>query len=503
MSVQGNLFVPASDEGLTLEGAERLLDGQRPYVDFFGHASPGAYLYQALVFRLGGRSLWTSRILALAYQSLQIALLFWIVARWAGQRAACCTAWIYTAIETADTIQLTAHHRWDSSTLGLLSIVMSLADGGPWWWATVGLVASGAVIATPTAGLIVLATLGWLLFSKRIRFVLPYLAGVATGISPVLVWMWTQGLLTTGRYGGYLGFLTFMKSNYAEPNATPYGYLGGGWLNLLDLKDPNLAGLLVRVPIVLCLALPALAPIVALAGWIWWTRGADRDLPVPKQTAWYLIACQFAMLAYSLPRIDVSHLAYTSSFSVALATVWMTWRLPRKVIPAVALFFIFWSLAFVYQRVHIETGAQRFDTPAGPVMVASAHQPDIKTLLANVHPGDTMFAYPFMPTFGFLTQARNPTSFMFIQPGMMKDPEEQALLADLQRTRPSWILWFRSTREQFLQAFPGAAGLAYHYPHTEAWIEVNYHMKSRLPALAYDLWELRVLHGANALASAR
>src|SRR5580658_6936817 len=63
MSLEGNLFVPSSDEGLNLEGASRLLDGQRPYVDFFGHASPGAYLYQALVFRLAGRSIWTARAL--------------------------------------------------------------------------------------------------------------------------------------------------------------------------------------------------------------------------------------------------------------------------------------------------------------------------------------------------------------------------------------------------------------------------------------------------------
>ena len=489
VAVQGNLFVPSNDEGLNVEGAERLLDGQRPYVDFFGHASPGAYLYQAVVFRIGGRSLWTSRVLVLAYQSLQIALLFWLVARFASSKAAWCTIWIHTAIATADTLQLTAHHRWDSSTLGFLSIAMTLYGGGSWWWAGAGLVAAAAMVATPTAGLIVLVTLGWLVLTKRYANAAQYVGGVASGVVPVLLWMAWQGLLTSGRFGGYLGFLAFMKANYAEANATPYGYLGSGWLNLLDLSDPNFLGLLVRVPIVLCLALPAIAPIAALACWTFWIWRSPGDLPVPGNTAWFLIACQLAMLGYSYPRIDVSHLAYTSAFSVALVAIWVACKMPPKLSPAVAMFFVFWSLAFVYQRANIVINARPYDTPVGPVMVAAAHQSDVKILLAAVRPGDTMFAYPFMPTLGFLTQARNPTSFMFIQPGMMKDSEEQALLDDLKRTMPKWILWFRSTREQFLQAFPGAGNLAYHYPRTEAWIEENYHLKSKLPALTYDLWE--------------
>ena len=489
---QGSLFVASSNEGLNLEGAGRLLNGQRPYVDFFGHASPGAYLYQSLVFRLAGRSLSSARSLVIAYQSLQIALLFWLVATCASRLAAWSAIWIYAAIETADAVQLTAHHRWDSSSLGFLWIAMSLAGArrGPLWWMFTGLVAAAAVIATPTAGLFVLVTAVWLLLERRIAAAVSYVGGAAIGVAPVIVWMASRGLFSEGRFGGYVGFLRFMRANYAEANATPYGYIGGGWLNLFDFGQASMAEILVRFPIVLCLGLPALAPVIGLGGWIWWAwRG--RDLPVPASAAWYLVACQSAMLIYSIPRVDLSHLAYTSAFACALSAVWIAWQLPRKLAAGVALFLIVGSLAFVYRRASVNAGARRVETPIGSVLVPAVYQSDVTTLLSSVHAGDTMFVYPFMPSLGFLTQARNPTSFLFIQPGMMKDAEERALMEDLRSSRPRWILWFPSTREQFLGAFPGASRLAYHYPRIEDWIEANYVMRAKLPGIAYNLWEVQ------------
>ena len=506
--VQGHIFVPSFDEGLNLEGATRLLDGQRPYVDFFGHASPGAYLYQALVFRIAGRSIWSGRVLVLLYQSAQIALLFWLVSRFASTKAAWCTTFIYTLIETADPVQLSAHHRWDSSTLSFLSIAMALAgirkneagkDRGWVWWSIAGLIGIGAVLATPTAGLMLGATAIWLLCTKRITPAIALTSGAAAGLSALLIWMISNDLLTAGRFGGYFGFFRFMAANYAEANSTYFGFVQGGWFGLFE--GAGFADMLVRAPIVLCLSLPALAPLLAVALWSWWTArdGAAPAFPLPKSTAWYLVACQIAMILYPFPRADLQHLHYTAAFAYGLAAIWVAHNLPAKASGLIAMFFMFWSLAFLYQRAATNLNAKQFDTPIGPVMVCGLHQPDVRLLLDNVHPGDTLFVYPFMPTLTFLTQAKNPTAFTFIQPGMMKEPEANALLDDLKRTKPHWIVWFPWTRQDFVRIFPGAKNLPHDYPRIQSWVEANYTKKAWSPGLKFDLLELRTSPGQPAL----
>jgi len=44
------------DEGIILQGAQRILDGQVLYQDFFSFFTPGSYYLLALVFRVFGDS---------------------------------------------------------------------------------------------------------------------------------------------------------------------------------------------------------------------------------------------------------------------------------------------------------------------------------------------------------------------------------------------------------------------------------------------------------------
>ena len=489
MFFEGTLYVPSSDEGLNLEGAERLLDGQRPYVDFFGHASPGGYLYQALVLKVLGRSMWSSRVLVMAYQSLQIALLFWLVATYASRIAAVCATFIYTLIETADPVQLTAHHRWDSSTLGLLSIVMALAGKGRawWWWSLAGLAGIASVIATPTAGLMLASTVVWLLLTKQKKELLAFAGAAVAGFGAVGLWMASAGLLHDGRFGGYLGFLEFMKANYTQANHTVYGFVQGGWMGLF--QDAGFGDLLVRIPIVLCLALPVLTPLIALAAWTSMAWRGGLNVPVSQSTAWYLAGCQLAMILYPFPRADLSHLAYTSAFACALSAIWIARKLPRQVSFGLALFLMFWSLGFLYRPVTTYMNTVRMQTPAGSALVARLHEPEVKALMEHVQKGETLFVYPFMPNLGYLMQARNPTSFMFMQPAMMNAEQELALVDDLKRTHPQWIVWFPWTEKQFVTIFPGAEGMPYNFPEAERWIEANYTLRVHLKEVNFHLFE--------------
>lgn len=49
------------DEGIILQGAQRILDGQVPYRDFFSFFTPGSYYLNALLFRMFGNTFLVAR----------------------------------------------------------------------------------------------------------------------------------------------------------------------------------------------------------------------------------------------------------------------------------------------------------------------------------------------------------------------------------------------------------------------------------------------------------
>src|SRR5579864_1137484 len=56
-----------ADEGIVLQGAQRILEGQVLYKDFFSFYTPGAYYWTALLFRLFGNSILVPRFTLLIY----------------------------------------------------------------------------------------------------------------------------------------------------------------------------------------------------------------------------------------------------------------------------------------------------------------------------------------------------------------------------------------------------------------------------------------------------
>src|SRR6266853_699156 len=49
------------DEGILLQGGQRILDGQIPYRDFFSFYTPGSFYLTALLFRIFGDSMGVAR----------------------------------------------------------------------------------------------------------------------------------------------------------------------------------------------------------------------------------------------------------------------------------------------------------------------------------------------------------------------------------------------------------------------------------------------------------
>jgi 4-amino-4-deoxy-L-arabinose transferase-like glycosyltransferase len=110
--LEGSRVVFTNDEGIILEAAQRMVRGERLYVDFFGYMSPGGYWLQSTAFRLFGINLPAARAVVFTDFALQSAVIAWLVARFASRRAAIAAVFIFVGLHIPQPGLLTAQHRW-------------------------------------------------------------------------------------------------------------------------------------------------------------------------------------------------------------------------------------------------------------------------------------------------------------------------------------------------------------------------------------------------------
>ena len=64
------------DEGIVLEGAQRVLRGEILYRDFFSFFTPGSYYFLAMIFKLFGNTFTVARIVLLVFGSCYSVLAY-------------------------------------------------------------------------------------------------------------------------------------------------------------------------------------------------------------------------------------------------------------------------------------------------------------------------------------------------------------------------------------------------------------------------------------------
>lgn len=443
LAVDGRRLVLTNDEGIILEAAQRMAEGQRLYVDFFGYMSPGGYWLQTAAFRLFGYSLPAARLVVYADFALQAAVMWWLVARFASRRAAGVALLVLVGLILPQPGLLTAQHRWDSAALALLSMVWAING----WWIAAGVAAALAGICTPSVGLVAVVTVGWIAWQREWRGLVRYGAGgLATGAAAIAL------LAATGSWGGFIAQMRWLREHYSAVNVMPYGSVIGGWGSLLAGEGLELA---VSSVLVLALALPAILPVVATVG-VWWRR----ELLYPGLVLGALVVSAF-------PRADVMHLAFFFALPLGMTVILLErlrWGGYVGVLGVVmaALYLASYAAGWAAAKpVPTAVGRVRTVEPLGELMRA-------------VRPGEGLYVHPYMPVFYFLTQARNPARFSYLAPGMMGAPEERQTLEDLERKPPEWVLYLPLTREEFLRVFPNATGLDDRFAAIESWIAAGY-----------------------------
>jgi len=122
------------DEGIILQGAQRILNGQVLYRDFFSFFTPGSYYFIALVFRIFGDSYLVAHT-ALAFVGAAFSPITYLLARRVCSRQ---TSLLITSLMTVTAVpsRFVVIHNWDSTLwacLALYTAVRFLESGSSVW----------------------------------------------------------------------------------------------------------------------------------------------------------------------------------------------------------------------------------------------------------------------------------------------------------------------------------------------------------------------------------
>lgn len=419
------------DEGNALQGAQRVLQGQVPYLDFFSLVTPGSYYWTALLFKIFGSSLLVART-ALMVDGGIFSVLTYLMARRVCSRWAALLA-AYSVTLVCLPYRFIVLHNWDSTVLAYLALYCSirLLEKPHWSGAfSAGTLASMTCLFEQSkgAGLVLGLAIGFgaivsLTRNHILRF--QYLWSFLVGF--------TLPILITFAYFAWQHSLSLMFAewfwplkHYALANTTSYGYLelsssglralsAESWLSLLFI-------LFTMSPFFLIPALPILA-VGLLCYWVirLWMKKGPED-----------ISCHYVLVSATLVglllstlatgRADLHHLLYQAPLFM-LVLAWgldgFSGRLKGvSSIQTMLAFFVFLSFTTLGMAILSEPlrAHSVIQTRHGDF---KALKPDLvlEKLQAYVKPGRSIFVYPYQPMYYFLTTTSNPTPFEYLQIG--------------------------------------------------------------------------------------
>lgn len=451
LAFHASRLIVSIDEGILFDAAQRIMRGQRLYVDFFSYFGPVSYWLQELAFRCFGLTLAAGRLVVICDFGLQCALLYWLIARFGHPRAAVAVTMLFFLIEASNPVLLLAGHRWDSAALSLLAI-MFCVEG---WWIAGGVVMALAAFCTPTIGLIAVISC----VAARRNF-WRFAAGMAAMTAAIVAALWAGGIL-----GGFVDRVLWLSHNYSAANVTAYGWISGGWHEFM-----RGAALPIRALLLLCTELPALLPIAAILGW---SIVLLRQRTGHSRTIIYLSACVAGYIVSAYPRPDIGHLTIIAPMGYALFALLILGHIPSVGKFAFGGILPFALLSAIAAGGSL-SGETTLGTPVGNLRVDPQAKISFSRLLATVKPGDGLYVHPYLPLYYFLTQASNPTRYAYLGPGMMDERDEASVLADLEKSPPRWVLYTELSREGFLRVFPSGKDGAFRFERIETWIRTNY-----------------------------
>ncbi len=456
-----------SDEGIVLEGAERILRGQVPYRDFFAFYTPGSYYWTALLFRIFWDSILVPRTALVIYGGL-LSALGYLLARRVCSRLSSVLA-VCLALLVSLPYSFYVQHSWDSSLLAMLTIycAVRLLESPIWLWPfATGSFAALTVLFEHSKGAGLL--LGLLLGIGMLKF-----GRVGSRFNRAQVLIFAAGLvwpfLITFAYfesvhaiGPMLDGWTWPLYHYSAVNRVNYGYLhlsapqwnalhSGSWLW-------RTFAYFVISPVVIVALLPFVVFGVSALQSFRLVRGMMAGL-----SASYYVLIGVALFGLWLPvaalRPDLAHLIYlTPLFAIGGAWTLDTRDIPLGIFriarPVVRWYLIGSFAAFGLALLLNCLGAKNIVETQRGVLKSADADTVIPYIQAHLQAGKAIYVYPYQPLYYYLTGAWNPTQFDYLQPGMHTTPQSEQVLQALERDQAAVAVFTPSFRDSIAVSWP-------------------------------------------------
>ena len=443
--IAGDILQTAGDEGIYLDGGWRVALGQQPYRDFFALTGPLSFWLEGALASWSGMSLAAMRLPMILDIAFLTWALYWLTSRYASALYSTGAAFAFLAYESRIHL-LFVNHRWDSAALAMAAILTALAaqrTGRHWLWAASGFSIATAAWATPSTLIVAIPLLFWGL-RGGFAGALGFLGGGALATGAAAIYLQAHRALVP-----MIQSMRWTGANYTAPNRVPYGSI---WLGA-EAAHMDVHGW-VYVLSSLYALIPAILPPAAVVGWAWRLRRSENRGEAVETLP--LMAAAAALAFSAWPRWTGDALLHTMALSWFLCALWFY----RTASPRLR----FWAggvllLVSASSVAGKLTGPLHYvprETRVGTLRAPVEEGEFLAGLERWVQPGDSLFSFPYMASLYYFLDARNPTRYSFLQPGMMAPEDERRALAELRAAPPRWVVYENYPPEAVLSIWPGS-----------------------------------------------
>jgi 4-amino-4-deoxy-L-arabinose transferase-like glycosyltransferase len=456
------------DEGIVLQGAERILRGEVPYRDFFSFYTPGSFYLVASLFQVFGDSFVVARS-SIALVGAGCCVITYLLARRVCSRN---IALLAAALSMTNSVayRFMVLHNWYSTFFAFLAIyaTVRLWESGSKGWA----LATGFLAALTTlieqskgAGLclgFIIAYLILLNFKKQKLVGGARLAFLTLGFAVPLIVTFLYFGLTHG-IAAMLQDWFWPLRHYAGANRVPYGYQN--WSNEAREQMLFAGPAWIRMIEIVAISPAFIIPVLPLLGTAWLiycTLQLKRRRSDHSKNEYYVLigaAVLGMLLSVLIVRPDITHL-------MDLSPLWylvLAWILGASEVQSPLLKKIRpWLLAFVCIAFGLMslvlllnlTGARYHVYTRRGEIRTRVQDTVIPYIQAHAQSGDEFLVYPYLPLYNYLTDTRSPARLDFFQSGMNTPAQADEIIRSLDSRRVRAILFNPGFAETFAVSWP-------------------------------------------------
>jgi 4-amino-4-deoxy-L-arabinose transferase-like glycosyltransferase len=455
------------DEGIILQGAQRILRGEVLYRDFFSFFTPGSYYLLAALFKAFGNSLIVARTALVVFGGI-FSVVTYLLARRVCQRSSALTAACVVSF-TALPYRFMALHNWDSTLwacLAVYSCVRMIESRAVTWAAATGIFTSLTFLFEQSKGGglalgVGLGLLTILLMGRTQAFTKPsvvaLLAGAALPMITTLVWFYAKGSLQP-----MLSAWMWPLDHYSLANRVSYGYQNWSDATRESFFGGTAPDALFSFLVVSPLLFVPLLPLLALAQLGYWTIRIRRRTVSPEKGAYYVLVTSVVsglLISVIIVRADNIHFMYLQPlFSIVLAWIFDGRDIPgqlfRRLKPLVTAYlvtaFFLMSAALLVRSVSAVSAVQ---TARGAISVRG-EDTVVEYVRAHISPGEPLLVHPYLPLYYYLTGTFSPSRYEYLQPGLHTPEQFQEVVRTLSMGQVRTVLLELSFSEKIPTSWP-------------------------------------------------